>query len=152
MAFRRAILDIWPGFDPRLGRGSMVPSGEENYAFHQLISLGFRVIYTPAAVVRHHTPSSYEEARAGHLDILAGAGAYLAFLFAEQRQHRLIIGKFLVSGLWGQRRTPSNVFASSQTRLAPRWRELLAAARGAALYASRRLRPNGGASLRDRRI
>jgi cellulose synthase/poly-beta-1,6-N-acetylglucosamine synthase-like glycosyltransferase len=137
MALRRRIVEVWRGFDPRLGRGSLVPGGEENYAFCQIISLGYRVIYTPAAVVRHHTPLSYQEARAWHLEVAGSVGAYLAFLMAEQPQHRMSIARLLLTGL--RRRPPASAAGADPARLAPRWRQLLAAFSGAGSYMGKRL-------------
>ncbi len=139
MALRRRIIEVWSGFDPRLGRGSLVPGGEENYAFYQILSLGYRAVYTPAAVVRHHMPLNYEEARAWRLEVAGSAGAYLAFLMAEQRQYRLWIAHLLLDALRRRRRTTEEQTCAHAIRLAPRWRELLAALSGAGSYMGTRM-------------
>ena len=83
MAFRRAAFDVWAGFDERLGYGTPIGGGEEHDAFFRLISAGHRVVYTPAAVVRHPHPRTMAEARAKHLRTLASSSAYLTRLFIE---------------------------------------------------------------------
>ena len=137
MAVRRGAFDLWPGFHVRLGRGTKLPAGEENYAFFELIARGYRVVYTPAAAVHHHAPGSWDELRAEHLRMFTQAGAYLAFLLAEERGYRRATIRFLIEGLRGVhhiQRAPSVV----PQRIAPRWREGLAVMRGALIYAGSR--------------
>ncbi len=74
MAMRTSALAVWSGFNRRLGRGACVPGGEENYAFFELINAGCRVVYTPAAVVRHPSPQNFSELREQHLQCQATAG------------------------------------------------------------------------------
>ena len=88
MAFRRSVFDLWPGFDERLGAGSPIGGGEEHYAFFSMVDRGFRVVYTPDAVLRHPFPATLDELRGRVARQLASRAAYTLFLFAEQRRFR----------------------------------------------------------------
>src|SRR5271166_4416143 len=99
MALRASAFNILRGFDPRLGRGAGVPASEENYAFFELITRGYRVVYTPAAVVRHHSPRNFAELRAVRISTLAEAASYLAFLLVERPDYRPATMKFIVNGI-----------------------------------------------------
>jgi O-antigen biosynthesis protein len=138
MAMRRSAFSVWPGFNPRLGRGAAVPACEENHAFSQMIAAGYRVVYTPAAVVRHHAPQNTVELRQQHLKTLVEAGAYFAFLLTERADYRAATVGFVVAGIRGRRHT-QGPDASSTPRIAPLWREALAGIRGAMLYTRARL-------------
>lgn len=139
MAVRRSAFEFWSGFNPRLGRGAAIPAGEENYAFFELIAAGYRVVYTPAAVVWHHAPQNFSELREQHLKTLVEAGAYLAFLVAERPDYRSCVLKFIRDGIRGERRIQDVRSAFGQKRIAPRWREVCAGIRGGMLYTRSRL-------------
>ena len=53
MAFRRSALLAAGGFDPDLGGGTRVGGGEDLSAFVAVLTAGHRIVYQPAAVVRH---------------------------------------------------------------------------------------------------
>ena len=53
MAFRTSALLDMNGFDPSLGAGSLGVGGDDLAAFHQVITRGYRLVFQPAAIVRH---------------------------------------------------------------------------------------------------
>ena len=54
---RRGVLEAG-GFDPRLGAGAPIPSGEEHDVFLRLLRLGWEGRHVPGAVVDHHDQRS----------------------------------------------------------------------------------------------
>jgi cellulose synthase/poly-beta-1,6-N-acetylglucosamine synthase-like glycosyltransferase len=143
MALRRSAFSFWPGFDVRLGRGAPLHGAEEHYAFFSLIERGYRVAYTPHAVVHHPYPGTMAELRTRHLSDFAAVAAYLAFLLAEQPSHRRRTLKYILEGLVGRPRplrTAAGLRGVSETRLriAPRWREAAAGVAGLVMYARSR--------------
>jgi glycosyltransferase involved in cell wall biosynthesis len=89
MAFRRNLFACWPGFDERLGRGTLIGAGEENEAFYQLIKRGHKIVYTPDAVVLHPLPGDHEAMRERYLGATPLAGAYLTLQLVEHPEHRV---------------------------------------------------------------
>ncbi len=55
---RRPALDVG-GFDPRLGAGAPVPSGEEHDMFLRLLRGGWSGVHVPSALVDHHDERSH---------------------------------------------------------------------------------------------
>jgi glycosyltransferase involved in cell wall biosynthesis len=138
MAFRRCAFDIWPGFDDRLGRGALLWGGEEHYAFFSLIDRGYRIVYTPHAVVRHPYPHTMEELRAEYLKGYSALAGYLTMLFIEQPRHRRTTLTYIVSGIKGVERTwrYSGVKPLVQPpRFASSWQRMIAYLSGPLLYA-----------------
>jgi glycosyltransferase involved in cell wall biosynthesis len=136
MAFRRAAFDCWPGFDERLGVGAPIPAGEEHHAFYCLVDLGYRVVYTPAAVVRHPYPATLAALRARHFATVGTSAAYLLYLLLEAPRHRRLALDFALRALRGAGQ-PSAAEAE-RARLGPLSRTCLAALGGALGYAWRR--------------
>ena len=138
MALRRSAWSEWPGFDERLGRGATIDASEEHFAFFTLVSRGFRVVYTPAAVVYHAAPASVDELRKRYVMDLSAATAYVSLLFVEFPQHRRQVLKFILARLkksprdWRERRPPPR-------RIIPKWRAFLALLYGPVLYLKTRL-------------
>ena len=134
MAIRRAAFSVWPGFDPHLGLGAILKGGEEDYAFISLIKRGYRIVYTPSAMVRHPFPETAAELRSRHLETLAASVGFLAFLFAREADLRLTILRHLCRRL-PQRNRRSYRPAPAQTwRLGSFWREVLAGVQGLGLF------------------
>jgi len=150
MAFRRRVFEMWPGFDERLGRGAPLDGGEEHYAFFNLIDRGYRVVYTPRAVVRHPYPPTLEDLRARHLQGLAAATGYLALLFIEHPRYRRAVVTYVAEWLRGTRRAWRGPVAAPRARLVSRWRTLAAWLRGPVLYV--RSRERGSGALTRRRV
>jgi GT2 family glycosyltransferase len=99
MAFRRAMFDVWPGFDHRLGRGALVSAGEENYAFFTLVKQGYCVVATPRAIVYHPVATTWWAVRRRQLRNAIDAVGYFVLLFVRQRGYRFRILRYLVQGL-----------------------------------------------------
>ncbi len=103
MAFRRRAFDFWAGFDERLGRGGVLGAGEEHYAFFNILAMGYRVAYTPAAVIRHPNPRTMDEKRKRQREAQANVMAYVALLFAEQPKYRRAVARYLLEEVKGNR-------------------------------------------------
>jgi len=146
MAFRRSVFEVWPGFDERLGRGTVLGAAEEHHAFFSLIDRGFRVVYTPHALVHHPTPASEEELRARYLRSLASAAGYMTLLFFEAPRYRSRTAKYAVRALRGKARLWRGQGASKSRSLVARWRLLLAALRGSTLYFRSRIKSRASSS------
>jgi cellulose synthase/poly-beta-1,6-N-acetylglucosamine synthase-like glycosyltransferase len=87
MAFRREAFDVWPGFDTRLGRGAAITGSEEHYAFFRLVSEGFRVSYSPSAVVTHPSAATGAELAANRRRDLFNSAAYVTLILVEHPEH-----------------------------------------------------------------
>jgi cellulose synthase/poly-beta-1,6-N-acetylglucosamine synthase-like glycosyltransferase len=83
MAFRRSAFAQWRGFNEDLGRGHIVPGGEEHYAFYELVERGYRVVYAPRAVVYHPAPADAAELEQRYLASLHESGMYIAYVFGH---------------------------------------------------------------------
>lgn len=133
MAFRRSALPA-SGFDHRLGRGARIGGGEENYAFFRLVQLGYRVVYTPQALVYHPYPPNTRALRQHHLRHLAASTGYLTFLFFEEPMHRGRLVRFVLEALLGVPRTWRGAMPPGSARLVSRPRSLASLLAGPALY------------------
>lgn len=135
MCIRASAFRDWPGFDLRLGRGAPLRAGEDTYAFLSLVDRGFRVVYTPDAVVRHSDPETAAELHALHLQVLTQLGLYIGFLFDQTRHRRELVryGFSRVGRGRGRLHQPDEHHPPS------RLREMLQVFKGIALYAQLRL-------------
>ena len=140
MAFRRSAFDLWPGFDERLGAGTWLPGGEEHHAFFGLIDRGYRVVYTPLAVVRHPYPRSLPELHTRYLKSLSTATGYMTLLFFEEARFRWATLKYVAQALRGVRRPWRTQPSVPRPRIAPAWRKLIASLSGPLLYVRTRLK------------
>ena len=59
MAFRAAFLRSIGGFDPALGKGSILIGGEDLAAFLQVILRGYQLVYEPASLLYHPSRRDY---------------------------------------------------------------------------------------------
>ena len=132
MAIRRRAFEAWPGFDERLGPGRILRGCDGQQAIFSLIDRGYRVVYTPHAVVRHPYPHTFEELRARHLRDLAAAGGYITLLLVEEARYRKAVIRYVLEGLQKRPRIWRGELA--RTRIVPRWRMLLAWLSGPFLY------------------
>lgn len=135
MALRASAFKDWPGFDARLGRGGPLRAGEDNFAFFSLVDRGFRVVYTPDAVVRHPGPTTAGELRAHELQALSELGLYIGFLF-EETSHRRELVRYVLSRIVGRR---GRLHPSREHRLASHLHEVFQVFKGVVLYAQLRL-------------
>jgi GT2 family glycosyltransferase len=138
MAFRRCVFALWPGFEVRLGRGATIDGGEENYAFFSLVQLGFRILYTPEAVVRHSVNGTSAEITTQHLHSLATISAYIIFLLVEHPRHRVRLLLYVAGGMRAASRPWRDEKITGSGNIAPRSREMLAWLSGAWLFAKSR--------------
>lgn len=134
MAFRRSAFDLWPGFNERLGRGTILHGGEEQHAFFSLIARGYRAVYTPHAVVRHPLFYTKQEIRTRYLKDLAASTAYMTLLFIEEPEYRRSLLKYISESLRGKSRTWRTETTGFSPRMVPRWRKLWAWLSGPWLY------------------
>jgi len=125
IAVRRAAFESWPGFNPQLGRGTVMGANEEQQAFFELIERGYRVVYTPQAKVQHPYARTMRELRTRHLQTIHFSSAYVAWLFAEKPACRKEVLAFVSSWILG--RWPAVAAgAGPRLELAARWQVLLA--------------------------
>ena len=134
MAFRRCAFDVWPGFEENLGRGTILNGGEEHCAFYTLIELGYRIVYNPAAVIRHPDPRTADEVRKRHLRLLAIAAAYITRLAVEHPSSRRPLAHYIFDRLRGTRRPWTDRPAKAGPTLVPRWLTLLTMLSGPWIY------------------
>lgn len=134
MAFRRSAFKVWPGFNERLGRGTLLHGGEEQYAFFSLVDRGYRVVYTPYAVVRHPISHNLQELRTRYLKDLRAATGYMTLLLVEEPRYRRATLKYITEGIRGVKRAWRYRQDGSRLRIAPWWRMMLAYLCGPLLY------------------
>ncbi|MFF8838458.1 glycosyltransferase [Streptomyces sp. NPDC015130] len=77
MAFRAEALKEAGGFDPATGTGTPARGGDDLYAFVAVLSAGFRLRYTPEALVWHHHRETWQDLRNQAYGYGAGLTAYL---------------------------------------------------------------------------
>lgn len=131
MAFRRTAFDTWPGFDERLGTGSLLDGSGEHCAFFSLIDAGYRAVYTPDAIVRHPLPKTMSDLRARCLKDIASSTGYIGLLFLEQRYYRRAILKYVLEALRGTPRKWRGPFAETRPRIVSRRQKVFACLHGA---------------------
>lgn len=78
MAFRRSSLLAGGDFDPALGTGTRARGGDDLSAFLEVILRGERLVYEPAAVVRHRHPREMDALERQVFGYGVGLTAYLA--------------------------------------------------------------------------
>ena len=139
MAFRRCLFDVWPGFDPNLGRGTPLNGGEEHYAFFTLSERGCRIVYNPAAIIRHPDPRTAQEVRERHLHLLAIVTAYIARLAVEHPSSRRPLARYIFDRLRGTERPWSERSKKAAPAVVPRWLTFWNMLRGLGIYLRSRM-------------
>jgi cellulose synthase/poly-beta-1,6-N-acetylglucosamine synthase-like glycosyltransferase len=134
MAFRKRAFDRWPGFDERLGRGRPLDGSEEHYAFFSLLKRGYKVAFTPHALVHHPVLATEAELRCRRLKDLSNATAYLTFLFFEERGFRQLTLRYLATAFSGTRRRWRPNLPEPRTSRIEKWRALVALVSGPLVY------------------
>ena len=131
LAIRRSVFQQWSGFDERIGVGTHVPGHEEQHAFLELIDLGFRLVYEPAARVTHPLSARCaEELRTRCLRRMQASSAYLTLLMVEEPKHwREVLG--YVIGKFRSSPQPQSVHAGDRI---PALQKVLARMQGPGLY------------------
>ncbi len=84
MSFRTSFLEEIGGFDPALGAGSRARGGDDLAAFYEAMIRGHRLVYEPAAVIRHHHHRTYEQLDRQVRGYGVGLGAFLAKIVLER--------------------------------------------------------------------
>jgi O-antigen biosynthesis protein len=77
MAFSTAALREMRGFDPALGAGTRARGGDDLAAFLEVLLRGHRLVYEPAAIVRHRHARDYSGLRRMVYGYGVGLTAYL---------------------------------------------------------------------------
>jgi GT2 family glycosyltransferase len=88
MAWRRTTLQSLGGFDPALGAGTPVGSGDELDLFRRALDAGATVVYEPQALVYHDHPETVRAIRRTLIRYGLGAGARAAKTLIEEGQLR----------------------------------------------------------------
>ncbi|WP_416973426.1 glycosyltransferase [Streptomyces sp. 4F14] len=77
MAFRTRVLREVRGFDPATGAGTPARGGDDLYGFVRVLAHGYRLHYTPYALVWHHHRETWRDLETQAYGYGAGLGAYL---------------------------------------------------------------------------
>jgi glycosyltransferase involved in cell wall biosynthesis len=77
MAFRRQLVNELGLFSVELDCGSVAKTAGDTFAFYRLLRLGYRIVYTPEAVVWHRHRRNMEELRTTLFDYSLGTYVYL---------------------------------------------------------------------------
>jgi GT2 family glycosyltransferase len=84
MALRRSVLEEIGGFDPLVGPGSPIPSGQDTDIVYRAFRAGFPLEYTPDVLVRHdHGRRTREDVEEVTRRYLTGRGAYYSKYLLE---------------------------------------------------------------------
>jgi hypothetical protein len=99
MAFRTGYLTEAGGFDDALGAGTLTMGGDDLAAFFDVIASGHRLVYDPAALVRHQHHS--EPSALGRQAFGYGAGltAHLTRCVVNDRHALVDFGRAALAGL-----------------------------------------------------
>ncbi len=84
MAFRTTALRAVGGFDPATGTGTPAKGGDDLYGFVAVLAAGFRLRYTPDALVWHHHRETWQDLRNQAYGYGAGLTAYLTALLVRR--------------------------------------------------------------------
>jgi peptidoglycan/xylan/chitin deacetylase (PgdA/CDA1 family)/GT2 family glycosyltransferase len=87
MTFRTSALREVGGFDPALGAGTTARGGDDLAAFFEIVVAGYRLVYLPAAIVRHQHHRSYDGLRRQAHGYGVGLGAYLTKVAIDHPSH-----------------------------------------------------------------
>jgi hypothetical protein len=84
MAFSTAVLHEMGGFDPALGAGTGARGGDDLAAFFEVLLRGHRLVYEPAAMVRHSHLRESAALRRQVYGYGVGLTAYLTKCFIDR--------------------------------------------------------------------
>jgi len=100
-AIRRSAFEKIVGFDERLGRGATIDTSEEHYAYFKLVEDGFKIGYSPRAIVFHPIlPVTRDILQKRTADTVA----FAAFLAWHHPAYAWRVAKFLIEGAFRVRR------------------------------------------------
>jgi GT2 family glycosyltransferase len=84
MAFRTEILRRVGGFDPATGAGTAARGGDDLYGFVRVLAEGYRLRYTPYALVWHHHRETWRDLETQAYGYGAGLTAYLTAVLVNR--------------------------------------------------------------------
>jgi GT2 family glycosyltransferase len=99
MAFDTATLRDLGGFDPSVGAGTLAQGGDDLSAFFQVVTAGYRLVYRPAAALRHWHRREYAGLRRQAYGYGVGLTAFLTKILIEQPRRIFTFGSRIPSGL-----------------------------------------------------
>ena len=99
MAFRRAALSEFGGFDPALGGGTPALGGEDIAAFLAILLRGHDLVYEPAAIVWHFHHRRYGDLRRQIYAYGVGLSAHIAKVVVEDPRRLVELASLARSGI-----------------------------------------------------
>ncbi|MDD5371316.1 MAG: glycosyltransferase [Anaerolineaceae bacterium] len=99
MAFDTAILRELGGFDPATGAGTLAQGGDDLSAFFQVVTAGYRLVYRPAAIVRHRHRRAYAGLQRQAYGYGVGLTAFFMKILMEQPQQIWTLASRAPAGL-----------------------------------------------------
>ncbi|MEV5356430.1 glycosyltransferase [Streptomyces sp. NPDC052693] len=84
MAFRTEVLRSVGGFDPATGAGTAARGGDDLYGFVRVLAEGYRLRYTPYALVWHHHRETWRDVETQAYGYGAGLTAYLTAVLVNR--------------------------------------------------------------------
>ncbi|UCD92964.1 MAG: glycosyltransferase [Methanobacteriota archaeon] len=119
-------------YDENLGPGTKFQSAEDIDVFYRILKGGYRIVYTPKAVVRHEPLDTLEQVKKMMSSYRFGIGAF----FAKNQSSRQLRRYFLKVFLKGQLRHSRNSFIRGDATMGNVYlRGFLAALKGYLKYA-----------------
>lgn len=115
VAFRTELLRRLGGFDVALGAGTVAAGGEDLDAFVRVVNAGYSLVYSPAALVRHHHRSDLDGLGRQMFAYGAGLTAFLAKHLLDPRT-RVGVVRRIPAGLWRMARIPATTAAALAVR------------------------------------
>ena len=94
MSLRRSVLEQIGEFDEALDAGTLTCSGGDTEYFARILTLGFRIVYDPAALSWHRHRRTLDELRRTYYGY--GVGTYAAWTRSLLRDHELSV----IKGPW----------------------------------------------------
>jgi glycosyltransferase involved in cell wall biosynthesis len=134
MAFRRCLFETWPGFDERLGRGTILGECEEHHAFFSLLGRGHRVVYTPHAIVQHPYARNLGELKRRIIKLNIASAAYMTLLWVEEPRFRRRVARYALEALAGVPRPWRTEAKDARSPVSHQLRSLFARLYGPLLY------------------
>lgn len=99
-AFRTEKVRALGGYDETLGPGTPAKGGEDIDLFLRVILAGWRLVYEPAAVVRHHHSSDYRALRRTVHGYGLGASAVMTKYIVDPRTRRDVLRRLPAAALF----------------------------------------------------
>lgn len=90
MALRTSMLPVLGVFDESLGPGTPARAGEDHELFYRAMRLGFRLVYEPAAVVRHKHRTDWVALQRAAESYGIAVNAWFTHAVVHHRDHQAI--------------------------------------------------------------